>query len=111
MALLLRENSTITSKGQTTVPKAVRQALGVTPGDLVSFVVDDQRRVYLEKVSETEVEDPVVESFLQFLSRDMAGNPDRSVVAFPQALRDRIVALTEGETVDLNAEIEGDVAL
>jgi len=111
MALPLREDSTITAKGQTTVPKAVRQALGVTAGDRLSFVVDDQRRVYLEKAGEAESEDPVVESFLQFLSRDMATQPDKSVVGFPQALRDRIVALTEGETVDLDAQIEGDVAL
>lgn len=31
--------SRISSKGQVTIPKAVRQALGVKPGDLISFVV------------------------------------------------------------------------
>jgi len=31
--------SKISSKGQVTIPKAVRQALGVKPGDLISFVV------------------------------------------------------------------------
>ncbi len=34
MAALLKEESTITAKGQTTVPKAVRQALERFPGDL-----------------------------------------------------------------------------
>ena len=34
-------SSTITSKGQTTLPKAVRQALGVTAGDRVCYVVHD----------------------------------------------------------------------
>ena len=29
----------VTSKGQVTIPKEVRQALGVEPGDRVSFVV------------------------------------------------------------------------
>jgi antitoxin PrlF len=111
MALLLREDSTITAKGQTTVPKAVRQALGVAPGDRVSFVVVDERRVYLEKVGDAEQEDPVVESFLSFLSRDMVAHPDTSVIVFPPALRDRITALTEGADVDPDAEIEGDVAL
>jgi len=108
MATLLREESTITAKGQTTVPKSVRQALGIDYGGRVSFVVDDQRRVYLEKA---EAEDPVVESFLQFLSRDMASHPDKSVLAFPAALRDRIAALAEGITVDPDAGIEGEVAL
>lgn len=111
MVHLLREESTITAKGQTTVPKSVRQALGVGSGDRVSFVVDDQRRVYLEKAGAAEAEDPVVESFLQFLSRDMAEHPEKSVLAFPEAMRDRIAALTEGVAVDPDAEIEGEVAL
>lgn len=33
--------STITAKGQTTLPKAVRDALGVGPGDRVRYVVLD----------------------------------------------------------------------
>lgn len=32
--------SKITSKGQTTLPKPVRQALGVNPGDRVRYEVD-----------------------------------------------------------------------
>ena len=48
MAALLKEESTITAKGQTTVPKAVRQALGVDYGGRIAFVVDDARRVYVE---------------------------------------------------------------
>ena len=31
--------STITSKGRTTIPKSVREALGVKPGDRVRYVV------------------------------------------------------------------------
>ena len=33
--------STITSKGQTTLPKAVREALSVHPGDRVRYVVNE----------------------------------------------------------------------
>lgn len=33
--------STITSKGQTTLPKPVRQALGVEPGDRVRYIIHD----------------------------------------------------------------------
>ena len=32
-------SSTITSKGQTTLPKAIRESLGVIPGDQVRYVV------------------------------------------------------------------------
>ena len=38
--------STITSKGQTTLPKPVREALGVSPGDHVRYVIlDDGVRI------------------------------------------------------------------
>lgn len=40
----------ITSKGQVTIPKQVRESLGVEPGDEVAFHMDDQGRVTLEKV-------------------------------------------------------------
>lgn len=33
--------STITSKGQTTLPKPIREALGVRPGDRVRYVILD----------------------------------------------------------------------
>jgi antitoxin PrlF len=33
--------TTITSKGQVTIPKAVRDALGLKPADRVEFVVED----------------------------------------------------------------------
>ncbi|PYE40671.1 antitoxin PrlF [Rhizobium sp. PP-F2F-G20b] len=111
MGALLKEESTISVKGQTTIPKAVRQALGVEPGDRIAFTVDEHRRVYLEKVKPEQTSDPVIDSFLGFLANDMSNNPGTSVVSFPQALLDRAVALTAGMSVDLDAEIEGDIAI
>lgn len=111
MGALLKEESTITAKGQTTVPKSVRQALGVDYGGRIAFVVDDQRRVYLQKAEIEETADPVIGRFLEFLAQDMAQHPETSVVSFPKALLDRARALTKGMTVDLDAEIEGDVAI
>lgn len=40
--------STITSKGQITLPKAIRDALGVEPGDRVMFRVRDDGSVLVE---------------------------------------------------------------
>ncbi len=34
-------SATITAKGQTTIPKSVRDRLGLAPGDRVEFVVQD----------------------------------------------------------------------
>ena len=36
------EFSTLTAKGQVTVPKAVRDALGLKRGDVLSWELDDQ---------------------------------------------------------------------
>lgn len=37
--------STISSKGQLTVPQEIRKRLGLQPGDRVEFVVEDERTV------------------------------------------------------------------
>lgn len=110
MGALLKEESTITAKGQTTVPKIVRQALGVDYGGRIAFVVDDQHRVYVEKAG-TKASDPVVDRFLEFLARDMKEHPGTSVAELPASLRHRMAALVGDMDVDLNAEIDGDVAL
>ena len=107
MATLVRERSKITAKGQTTVPKAVRQALGVSYGGEIAYLVDEGGRVSLVGAEES---DPVIESFLAFLARDMARNP-AAIAAFPVALADRMASLTAGMNIDPDEEIEGPVAL
>jgi antitoxin PrlF len=42
--------STITSKGQTTIPKAVRERLGLKPGDRVRFFFDLDGHVAIRPV-------------------------------------------------------------
>ncbi len=44
-------DSKLTSKGQITVPKAVRETLGLSPGDRVRFVVRDDGTVTVEAES------------------------------------------------------------
>ena len=36
-------HSTVTSKGQTTIPGKIRKALGIKPGDRLEYVVDGDR--------------------------------------------------------------------
>ncbi len=38
---------TLTSKGQTTIPKEIRDFLGIGPGDKLDFVVESDGRVIL----------------------------------------------------------------
>jgi antitoxin PrlF len=41
----VRNSSTISSKGQITVPQGIRKRLGLEPGDRVEFVVEEGRTV------------------------------------------------------------------
>ncbi|MEO8336742.1 MAG: type II toxin-antitoxin system PrlF family antitoxin [bacterium] len=41
-------SSTVTSKGQITVPKAVRERLALQPGDRLSFIIHDDGTVTVE---------------------------------------------------------------
>lgn len=41
----------VTVKGQVTIPKPIRDRLGLTPGSRVEFEVDDQGRVTLRKAA------------------------------------------------------------
>ena len=108
MTALVEERSKMTAKGQTTVPKAVRQALGVGYGDEIAFVVDE-RGVSVRR-AEGEDTDPVIGRFLDFLARDMAEHPE-NIRAFPLPLVERMASLTEGMMVDPEDEIEGQVSL
>ncbi|KQO54208.1 type II toxin-antitoxin system PrlF family antitoxin [Methylobacterium sp. Leaf85] len=109
MAVLVRERSKITAKGQTTIPKAVRQALGVSYGGDIAYVIDEGGRVSLFAAAAEET-DPVIDGFLTFLARDMARNPSQ-ISAFPAGLAERMTTLTAGMTVDFNEDIDGDVTL
>jgi hypothetical protein len=56
------------------------------------------------------IREPVVSSFLSFLSRDMERHPE-SLVALSPALVERIARLTEEVDVGPHEEIVGPVAL
>lgn len=104
----IEEVCTITAKGQTTVPKAIRQALGVDYGDRIAFRVEDGT-VSVHAVIEPEA-DPALAPFLALLERDIAARPE-ALIPLTADLAARIAAATEGVEVDPDAPIAGDVAL
>lgn len=108
MSAMLEEISTITAKGQTTVPKSVRTALGVDYGGKIAFRVDE-RGVSVHR-AEVVNEDPAIDRFLAFLADDIARRPE-AVTTLTPALAERLAALTEGVKVNLEAPIDGDVDL
>lgn len=106
---VIEEVCTITAKGQTTVPKAIRQALGIGYGGRIAFRVEDGT-VSLHAVPAADEADPALAPFLALLARNLAVQPE-ALAALPPALAARMVAATEGVAADPDAPIEGDVAL
>src|SRR5882724_9744707 len=95
--------SKITAKGQTTVPKEVRRALGVDYGGRIAYRIE-QGRVTLRR-AEVEHRDPALRGFLKLIADDIAKG--RNVKDLQRALHK---ALKQGK-VDLDAPIEGEVDL
>lgn len=108
MDISIEEVRTITAKGQTTIPKSVRHALGVDLGGKIAFRVTADG-VTVHRADEARA-DPALDGFLAFLARGMRHRPE-ALAALSPALAGRLAALTEGVTVDPDASIEGKVAL
>ena len=56
----MNNSSTISSKGQVTVPQEIRKRLGLEPGDRVEFVVEEDRTV----IRPTRKEGNFIEKFI-----------------------------------------------
>lgn len=67
--------SRMTSKGQVTIPKNIRQVLGVKPGDHVEFKLLPDQRVVVKPVLAT----AVFERYIGYLADKAGEDPDRIV--------------------------------
>jgi antitoxin PrlF len=103
----IHEVATITSKGQITLPKPIRQALGVDYGGKVAFELRGSQ-VVVSRAEETPHEDPAIASFLALLEKDI--RTGQHLCALPDDLVQAMLT-TLTQPVDLDADIEGDVAL
>ena len=106
MGTVFEIEATITDRGQTTVPAAVRKMLGLGKRGAVVFRgLSDGSVVIAPK--EVEAEDPALAGFLAFLERDMIDHPD-GLVPLSQDLLDRTDALIGDVDVDLDAPLTDD---
>jgi antitoxin PrlF len=103
----IHEVATVTSKGQITLPKPIRQALGVTIGGKVAF---DLRHgeVVVTRADDAEHEDPAIEAFLGVLERDIRAG--KHIHTLPVDLAQAMLA-NAGHAVNLEEAIDGEVAL
>lgn len=73
----------VTSKGQVTIPKRVRESLGIQPGEAVDFRMNDRGETVIEKAG---VDEPVESRFAKLRGAWKGG-----------MTTDEIMALTRGE--------------
>jgi len=103
----IHQVATLTSKCQITLPKAIRQALGVNAGGKVAFdFLGDS--VIVSRVANESHEDPAISIFLALLEKDI--QTGQNVTKLPDGLARSMLA-TIGQAVDLDEDIVGDVAL
>lgn len=107
VATLVAE-STLTDRYQTTVPDSIRRALSLGKRDKIRFSLLPDGRVTVERVSsDAEHDDPALDAFLGFLTRDVEQHPER-LRAFDSALREHISGLVGHAAVDLEVPLSPD---
>ena len=104
---IIQEVATMTSKGQITLPKAVRQALGIDAGAKVAFEFHEDGQIVVSR-ADTEHEDPAIGAFLDLLAADIRAG--RHVRAIPDDLALDMLELAQREAGP-EGDIDGDVAL
>jgi antitoxin PrlF len=107
MTARIEETSTITAKGQTTVPKTVRQALGVDYGGKILFKVENGK-VTVSKPG-VEHRDPALTGFLKLVERDISAG--RNVRDRPKAVLASLRRASKDVSIDLDEPLQGDVSL
>jgi len=103
---ILKSESSLTDRYQTTIPDAVRKALHLHKRDKICYTVQSDGHVLLSRVDEAE-NDPVLDEFLSFLVNDMLANPQH-LSAVNSELLSRIQTLVSGVNIDLNEPLSDD---
>ena len=104
---IIHEVATMTAKGQITMPKPIRQALGADTGTKVAFELHENGQVVMSR-ADAEHEDPAIRAFLDLLERDIEAG--RLVEQLPESLARTMVEDAKLD-IDLDEAIEGDVEL
>lgn len=103
----IHEVATITAKGQITLPKSIRQALGVDYGGKVAFELRDSQ-ILVSRVEDEPHADPAIAGFLALIEKDL--HAGTHITTLPDDLARAMLAAIKPSAV-LNEEIEGDVTL
>jgi len=102
-AEILEIPATITARGQTTVPAAIRKMLGLGKGGRIVFRALADGTVVIAKKDDVD-QDPVIGTFLSFLAQDMTKEP-RRIRPVRRDMVDRGKALVAGVDVELDSAL------
>lgn len=103
----IHEVATVTSKGQITLPKPIRQALGLAVGGKVAF---DMRgdEVVVTRASDTEHKDPAIAAFLMLIEADIKSG--KHITSLPDDLAAAMLSSLKRDGA-VGEDIDGSVAL
>ena len=104
---IIHEIATMTGKGQITLPKSIRQALGVDVGAKVAFELREDGQIVVSR-ADAEHEDPAIGSFLDLLAGDIRAG--RHVRTIPDDLAQDMLEQARREAGP-DEDIDGDVDL
>ena len=102
----IHEVATLTSKGQITLPKSIRQALGADTGSKLAFELRGSEVVVTR--ADAEHEDPAIAAFLTLLAHDIEAG--RNVSGLPEDLA-RTMLEHAGHKVELGDDFDEDVEI
>jgi antitoxin PrlF len=102
MTKILRAESTLTDRYQTTIPEPVRELLHLNKRDKITYIIEDNGKVLICRAIE---DDPILGQFLNFLAQDIKNNPSH-IQSFSQTLINRANDLISGVEVDLDAPLD-----
>ena len=97
---VVKVESTLTNRYQTTVPETVRKFLHLGKGDKIHYIIQANGSVLMNRV-DNEKDDPVVVAFLSFLAKDIQKAPQH-VMPLNSELYQRIQSLVSGVEFDLD---------
>lgn len=100
---LIRAESTLTDRYQTTIPDSVRKALGLNKRDKINYAIQPNGQVIISKADQPE-DDPVLAQFLDFIVEDIKKNPTH-IQAINSDLLNRIQSLVRDVEFDLDAPL------
>jgi antitoxin PrlF len=105
--VVLRAESRLTARSQTTIPATIRDVLHLKAGENIEYRVLPDGAVMIARRQDTDDNDPVVARFLTFLAKDMGDHPER-IKSFDKTRLTQALELTAGVNIDVDTLLAED---